>query len=389
MSGYRQFAGSLSVLCLIDSLAAGGAERSLAEVAPRLVSQGVRLEVAVLIDRGGLSEELEAAGIAVHRVSGSTRTGWLNGTAKLVRSTRPDLLHTTLFEADIAGRLVGSVTGTPVVCTLATTAYGRAHAKEAGIRTCRLRGAQLADAITARRVRRFHAVSDAVADACVANLRLNRAKIDVIPRGRGRDRLGYPGRDRRVRVRSSLGIPPGLPVLLFVGRHEPAKGIDVLLGALARLLEVRAEATLLIVGREGRATIQVRQLVASLNLANAVRELGERDDIGDLLCAADILVLPSYREGLPGAVIEAMAMQVPVVASDIPAVREAVPNEDYAYLVTPGDPIALSEALISALSDPKESGRRADRSAIRFEETFDLDAVTAAMIGFYRRALRD
>lgn len=377
-----------SVLYLIDSLAAGGAEKSLVDVAPGLVSRGIRLSVAVLIDRGGLAPELEYRDIPVHRIGGGTRREWLGRVSRLLRSEQPDLVHTTLFESDVVGRVAAFRTGIPAVSTLATTPYGSEHAREAGVRWSRLRGAQIADAVTARYVSRFHAVSHSVAEACTAKLRLRPDRVDVIPRGRSRLTMGYPGAERRERARLSLGLPASAPVVLFAGRQEPAKGLDVLIGAFRLVRQRVPDAVLLVAGREGRATPQVQAMLAVDGAGEAVRVLGERSDVPDLLCAADVFVLPSYREGLPGAVLEAMAMRVPVVASDIPAVREAVPDELHAFLVPAGDPVSLAEALCLALTTPDESAGRADRAVRRFEERFEIGAVAEAMVGFYGRALR-
>jgi len=106
------------VLYVIDSLAQGGAERSLAEVAPHVVAQGVDLHVAVLHDRPGYTGLFEEAGIPVWRVVRRTRPGWIVGLARLTRSLRPDLVHTTLFESDVCGRPAAWVCGTPVTTSL-------------------------------------------------------------------------------------------------------------------------------------------------------------------------------------------------------------------------------------------------------------------------------
>lgn len=376
------------VLYLIDSLAAGGAERSLVEVAPHLVSSGVRLSVGVLLDVDGLAPELEAAGVRVHRVGGSSRPQRLRRTSELLRSQRPDLLHTTLFESDVIGRVAALLTRIPTVCTLATTPYGPEHAKESGVRTSRLRAAQTADMVTARFVRRFHAVSHPVAEACIRRLRIDPQRVEVIPRGRDTRRMGAPTPERRLAVRRALGVEPSAQVLLFAGRQEPAKGLDVLINALPRVVEKQPGAVLLVAGRDGRSTSQVLQLIADRNLAGRVRVLGQRSDVPDLLCAADLFLLPSRREGLPGAVLEAMALHVPVVASDLPTVREAVPDETFAHLVPPGDPSKLAETILFALTNPDHTRSMADKSAVRFAQCFDIESVAESMIDFYGRALR-
>jgi glycosyltransferase involved in cell wall biosynthesis len=379
--------GGPRVLYLIDSLALGGAERSLVDMAPRLVSAGVRLEVAVLHDRPGLKPELDYHGVRVHVVPGKSRSAWLWNVVELLRVRRPDLVHTTLFESDIVGRTAAAVARVPVVSTLANTPYGPDHAAEAGVSTVRLRGAQTADIITAKLVRRFHAVSQSTADACIARLRIPPDKIEVIPRGRDLQRLGARTAQRRLETRSTLGISGGTRVLLAVARQEPQKGLDVLLRALPRVLVANPDTVLLIAGRKGRASRELSGLASRISTPDAVRLLGSRDDVPDLLCAADVFVLPSRREGLPGSVLEAMALGVPIVASDLPTVREAVPGDDYAYLVPPDDPGQLADALGSVIASPMVALARAARAEERFLTSFDMDAVSRAMANFYTLAL--
>jgi glycosyltransferase involved in cell wall biosynthesis len=379
--------GEPRVLCLIDSLALGGAERSLVETAPRLVSLGVPLEVAVLADTPGFGPELVGAGVVLHVVGGASRVSRLRRLAGLLASRRPDLLHTTLYESDVLGRLAAFPLRVPVVTTLANTPYGPEHALEAGIGKARLRAAQVVDAITARSVRRFHAVSRATADAYVQRLRLDPAKVEVIPRGRDQRRLGRRSPQRRAEVRRSLGVGPDVPLVVAVGRQEPQKGFDVLIRAMPAVLDSLPDAVLLVAGREGRATTRLRDVIDQTGVAGSVRMLGERTDAPDIIASADVFVLPSHREGLPGVVLEAMALETPVVASDLPTVREAVPGEEYALLVPPGDPDSLARGITETLTAVTPARRRAETSRRRFEAEFDIDAVSAAMARFYETAL--
>lgn len=378
---------SPSVLYLIDSLAPGGAERSLVDMAPGIVSEGVSIEVAVLHDRPGLAPELAGAGIRVHVVGGGSRVAWLNGFIHLLRSRRPDLVHTTLFESDLVGRTAAAATRIPVVSTLANTPYGPDHAAEAGVSRVRLGGARFADAATSRLVSRFHAVSESAADAYVRRLGIPRSKIEVIYRGRSLARMGSPSSERRQQVRARLGIERDTKLLLAVARQEPQKGIDVLLRAVPQIRQFVPGVVVVVAGREGRATPDLERLRSTLPDPDAVRFIGARDDIPDLLCAADLFVLPSHREGLPGSVLEAMAMEVPIVATDLPTTREAVPGDEFALLVTPGDPDQLADAARATLEDIEQSLARTRRSRARFERRFDIDSVGRAMADFYRRAL--
>jgi glycosyltransferase involved in cell wall biosynthesis len=377
------------VLYVIDSVVPGGAERSLAAIAPHLISRGVALDVAYLKDRAGLQPELAAAGARLHCLDGpGGRVGWAWRASICVGAVRPDLVHTTLFEADIAGRVAAAARRTPVVSSLVNVNYGPDHYGDPSLRRWRLAADQLADAATARVVRRFHAVSGTVASLLGHRLRLDPTRIDVIPRGRDPATLGVRTLARRAHARAALGVTPRAPVVLAVARQEHPKGLDVLLRALPSVAAAWPEVVLLVAGREGNQTSDLRRLIGELGVNDRTRLLGERSDVADLLCAADVFVLPSRREGLPGALLEAMALEAPAVASDIPQVREVV-SEDTAWLVRADDPQSLSLAMQSALADDEGRARRAAAARRTFEERFTIDVCADRMIGFYRRSLGD
>ena len=116
---------AVHVLYVIDSLTPGGTERSLVALAPHLAARNVLLDVAYLQPRAGLPEELRQAGAELWSLDGrGGRVGWLWRVRRLATERRPDLLHTTLFEADIAGRTAGWSRRLPVVSSLVNLAYG-------------------------------------------------------------------------------------------------------------------------------------------------------------------------------------------------------------------------------------------------------------------------
>ncbi|MFN8024847.1 MAG: glycosyltransferase [Acidimicrobiia bacterium] len=377
----------IRLLYVIDSVAAGGAERSLAALAPHYRDLGVDLTVVTLVDRQGVEQQLLDAGARLLSVaSAKGRSGKLRALRALVREERPDLVHTTLFEADILGRTAARLAGTPVVSSLVNTAYGAEHAAEQGIRKSRLRGAQALDAVTARFTRRLHAVSENVAEVMAERLHYPSARIDVVPRGRDPEVLGRRTATRRAAVRADLGVADDEHIVLAVARHEPQKGLDVLVRAITHVRGTEPRTRLLIAGRDGNATADLRATLAACSMEADTVLLGERSDIGDLLSAADVFVLPSYREGMPGAVIEALALEVPVVASDIPQVRE-VTADRAALLVTPGNVDGFADAIQQCIEDQAAAASRAEDGYVRFTTCFTVQRTAAMMVQFYERAL--
>ena len=376
----------VKVLALIDSLITGGAEQSLVDMAPYLVAAGVDLEVATLHDRPGLQDELAAAGVPLTCLAGGGgRAGWVARATRLVRHHRPDLIHTTLFEADLVGRAAGACARTPVVTSLVNVAYGPEQRAAPGITSMKLRGVHALDVVSARGVAGFHALSQWVADVMARRLFIPRATIEVVPRGRNPVELGRRTVERRARARAQLEVPEGAKLLVALARQEHQKGLDVLLDALPRLLSRHPDAHLVIGGRAGNQTPLLQAKLDDLRLKSAARFIGIRRDVGDVLAAADLFVLPSRWEGLGSVLLEAMALEAPIIASDLPPVREVV--GDHARLVAPGRPDRLAETLAMALDDPEAAADRARHGRKRFLERFTTEHVSGQMAAFYRRVL--
>jgi len=376
----------MHVTYVIDSLVEGGAERSLAAMAPFYATAGINLDVVYLKDRPGLQGELENAGASLFCVEGAGgRIGWTQRIARLLQQRQPDLVHTTLFEADVCGRSAAFMARVPAVSSLVNVQYGPEHFGAPQIKSWRLRAAQALDVTTAKKATRLHALTDNVANVMSRRLMVPRDRIDVIPRGRDGQALGSRTSDRSARVRTSLGIGPDRLLVLAASRHEFQKGLDVLLEAWPRVKESIPEARLVVAGREGNLSPRLRALVEELDLSGDVSFLGARRDVPDLMTAADAFALPSRWEGFGSVLLEAMALGTPVVASDLPPVQEVL--DDCGRLVPPGDPLALAGTLIEVLRDRASALDRTRRARERFEDRFAMGRVARQMVDFYERAL--
>jgi glycosyltransferase involved in cell wall biosynthesis len=376
------------VLYLIDDLDPAGAERSLAALVVPYRRRGIELDVACVRDVPGIQAELAADGAGVFCVDGSGgRIGRIRRARALIAARRPEIVHTTLFEADITGRLAGAAAGVPVVSSLVNSAYDVEQAAAPGLRPWKLRAAQLLDAVSARRVVRFHAISRHVADLMAAKLRIARDRVDVIPRGRDPERLGTRDPVRRATARAALGVPEGTPLVLAAARHEHQKGLDVLVEAFPAVLASMPTARLVIAGRDGHQSPRLRAAAGRLESQGAIRFLGARSDVPDLLCAADVFVAPSRWEGLGSVLLEAMALRAPIVASDLPPIREVVRDGETARLSPPGAPAALSAAIVATLTDQERAAGQAAAAYERFLAHFTIERVADQMAAFYGRAL--
>ena len=174
------------------------------------------------------------------------------------------------------------------------------------------------------------------------------------------------------------------PRLVTVGRLQAPKDAVTLVRALALLQRDTFEAVLVGDGPD-RPAIEAE--VRRLGLESAVEVLGERDDVPQLLGTADVFVLSSHSEGLPLSILEAMAVGLPVVASNVGGVPEAVVDGETGLLVPPADPESLAAAIERLLRDPVQRRRLGDAGRTRVAEHFDLAAVQQAHLDLYRRVL--
>lgn len=375
---------ALKVVSVIDSLTHGGTEKSVSELLPAMRGLDVDVVVVQLVDRGGFRDDLRARGIDVRTLQGSNRRRQVAELRSTLRQLDADLVHTQLFEADLVGRTAGALARVPVVSSLVNVGYGPEHAAAPGISGRRLLLARLADAGTARLVRRFHAVSEAVRDTMAERLRIPARRIEVIPRGRVGEQLRRRTPDRSAVTRAGLGVGPETPIILAVGRQEWQKGLDVLLRSLP-LLSAPTPGVVLVAGREGAQTPALERHAKEAASPWSIRFLGARDDVPDLLAAADVLAFPSRWEGLPGTLIEALALETPIVATDIRPNLEVIEGLPGARLVPPDAPDELAAALTAALADPPDvTGHRR-----RFDVRYEMDAVARRMRQLYVEVLEE
>ena len=232
--------------------------------------------------------------------------------------------------------------------------------------------ARLALTFISRRCTQIIAVSEAVARTLAA-CGVPRSKIQVVPNGVDAD-FFRPAPDARVSARAAFLLPPAAFVVAAAARLSPEKGLDVLLEA-ARL---RRHMTFLVAG-DGPLFSALSQ-----GLPPNVTLLGRLADIRPLLAAADVLAVPSRREGQGIAALEAMAAGVPVAASRVGGLGEMLTEGETALLVPPGDPEALAAALGRLQSDPRLRANLAASGQALVQARYGLQAMLDTLTEIYR-----
>lgn len=375
----------MHVMQAIDSLHGGGAEISLLEMIPVLADKGVRTSIVTFVDDdGALENRVGELGISPIRIRQRAPQARMLALRKIVRAEAPDILQTTLWHSTLTGRFSARSNHTPVVTTLANDDYGLEHRANSAYGPLSVRALYAADLMTARLTTRFHAISGEVARTMSARLRIPGERVQVVYRGRDPARLGTRTAARRARVRQELSLDLDIPIVLSVGRLDRQKGVETTVAAFRIVRSRLPGAVLLVAGRPGNASDAVTS--AALGVPG-IRMLGHRSDVPDLMCAADVLSFPSRWEGLGGTLIEAMALGLPIVASRIGPVDEAIGTVGWP-LVPPDDPSALAEELIGILRGANVQART-EAGVQRFSANFTVDAAADGMVDLYRRALGD
>jgi glycosyltransferase involved in cell wall biosynthesis len=243
-----------------------------------------------------------------------------------------------------------------------------------------VRAVQAVDMLSAPLTRRFHAVSQHVAGVMSRRLRIPPARVQVVYPGRDAAKLGAPTAERRRRVRGSLSVGDQTPLILSVARLDKQKGVETTIRAFRRVRAEVPEAMLLVAGRPGNASNLVESEARG---APAVRLLGHRTDVPDLMCAADVLSHPSRWEGLGSTFVESLALRLGMVASEIPSAAEAIGDVGWP-LVPPDDAQILAEQLVRMLKGGTANEARKDKGQQRFRELFSAERAAEGMARLYR-----
>jgi starch synthase (maltosyl-transferring) len=322
---------------VITDLDVGGAEKCCVQLASGLDRSRWRAEVCCLSKPGALGDRLAAAGVPVHSLHASglwdaPRAIWQ--LSQLIHRVRPAIVHTFLFHANLVGRVAARLAAAPrVLCSVRVAER-------------RFRYHLILENLTCRLSRKSVCVSDAVARFTQRRSHVPRSRLVVIPNG-----VEVPPSDvAPAPIRSGFGLPHDSMVAIYVGRLDPQKGVDVLLHAIAIAREQTANLHLLVAG-SGPESNSLVALAEELGIISHVHFLGWRDDVNALLRAADFFVMPSRWEGMPNAVLEAMAAGLPVIATPAEGSAELVRDGETGRLVPIDDADALAGALTELTRD--------------------------------------
>jgi glycosyltransferase involved in cell wall biosynthesis len=353
------------VLIVIKGLGRGGAEQLLVSGAPYLDRQRYHYQFAYLLPwKDSLVGELGRLGLPVHCLRGGRGAGWVGRLRTLVRQSGVELIHAHSPVAAAAAR-VAAGRGTRIVYT-EHNVWSRYHP-----------ATYAANLLTFPRNDHVFAVSEVVRSSVryPGPLRaLPMPPVETLHHGLDPAAVAAWGGDGEAgggaaRVRAELGIPEGVPVVGNIANFKAAKDHATLLRAAAKVHGELPEVRFVLVG-QGPLEPRARRLAAELGLDGTVVFAGFRTDAPRLATAFDVFTLSSTYEGLPIALIEAMALGRPAVVTGVGGTPEVVDDGAQGVVVPPRDPGALADGLLRLLGDTE---LRAKMGAMARERAFDFD----------------
>jgi len=363
----------------------GGAEELIRESLPLIEAEGFEVTLWSLKAGGSLHEELCGDGARVRSLEGSSR--WspsvLGRLYAGLRRERFDLVHSHLFRANLAARLVGRAAGIPVIVN---SHHGTDAWRQAWARGVERATAGLADRIVT--------CSESVRRSAVEEVGLPAEKVVAIPNGISTRR--FADRGQRDAVRTALGLAGDRPVLGTVARlDDPDKGIAVLVTAMDRVVSQVPQAICLVVG-DGPMRSSLEAQAQRLGLGH-VRFLGKQsqEKLPEIYRTSSVFVLaavhgdqaasgkkrPSASDlihfGIPNVILEAMASGVPIVTTRMPALVEVFVDGETGVYVPERDPAALAAALEQLATAQARCARMGARALERIRAGFDIEVTSA------------
>ncbi|MER3395936.1 MAG: hypothetical protein C4319_04035 [Acidimicrobiia bacterium] len=358
------------ILHVTTDTGVGGTESRLALFFEHTDSSKLRHELVTLKPKGKLAHRIEACGIPVTSLELNDTSRALQAVGhlrRLISQRQPRVVQTHLFHANAMARPIARVSGVSSVIS----GYASVDTEMPIWR-------RIVDAATARFAHIHLANCRAVAAAAARRIRVSEKNFRIV----------YPGRPDPLAREQLASIEArrqkrNPPLVVSVGRLHRAKGHHVLLEALQGV-GCRWEAV--IVG-DGPCRRDLEQKAIELGISNRVRFAGEVEDPAAYYAEAAVFVLPSLWEGMPGALIEAMFWAVPIVATAVGGVPEAVKHAKSALLASPGDPEALGDLIEEAIENKDLSSRIAAEARNQAKQLFSVENMVREWEAVYYDAL--
>lgn len=341
----------------------------------------VEMAVATLGKPGSFDHEIQQRGAQAFALDAPDRKHYpkaLQALREIIRNERIDIVHTHLYDPTILGMLAGKTLGRKIVMT-------RHHSDEVYRIQNRLkqRAYLFGERLINRAASHIIAPSRMVFDILVKREGVPGKKVSLIPYPQTTARFDALSTKEIGRVKSELQMQEQLS-FVCISRLYREKGHIYLFEAFARLLQEGASGVLYLLGK-GPDEALIQAQASCLGIADRVRFLGWRNDALAIIAAADIVVHPSLHEALPSAVIEAIMLGKPLVASDVSGVRDIAGDSEYAQIVPPADADALYQAIARTIADLAGAVDRAQQGRRHLLQYMDATHIAQQYIACYEQ----
>ena len=365
------------ILHVADSAGWAGGETYIRTLAAEIDRSRFALGV-VVPEHGPLVDRLRAQEVPVHLARVADRLlnpAALRALIDVFRRERPALVQSHGARSNVYTKVAARLAGVPVVVS---TVHNSLF--DYDVSRWRRRAYVLAERVTSPLADAIVAVSGAIAGDLARRYRIRGPRIVVIHNGI--DAGAFLPRRPRAPMLAALGLEEGDRVIGLAGRMTPQKGHEFLLEAVARLAPRFPRLRCVLAG-DGPLRAMLEARAAALGITHRCRFLGPRADVADVLSVVEIVTLPSRSEGLPFALLEAMALGKAVVASTVGGNPEVVEDGRTGFLVPTADVAALADALARLLDRPDEAGAMGARGRVRVRDHFTLTRTTRALEELY------
>lgn len=364
----------IRVMQITHDLAIGGLQQVVVSICRNIDRDRFSVSVLCLRARGELASQLEDMGIPVlmlpQKRYGTDYFSFLK-VASILHRERTEIIHTHNKQPFIDGTLGGMIARSR---TVVHTDHGRTFPDKHRY--------LFAEWAMSHFVYRIAAVSDKTREDLIRYEKIRREKIITVPNG-------IDGRLFETRIdpgvkKKELGISGRYPILGIGARLVRIKGIEYLLGAVSRLRK-RYPRILLVIAGTGPWEETLRSTAGELGVEDHVVFIGARMDMPELLNMFDLYVLPSLSEGMPLALLEAMAAGCPIVATNVGGIPNIITDGYNGMLIEPKDEEALAKAIIDMMGDDSKRNRFRERGRLLYEQRYSAVAMTKTYERLYLR----
>ncbi|MFW5888114.1 MAG: glycosyltransferase [Patescibacteria group bacterium] len=352
----------IKIMYVLTGLHTGGAEVLLRDLLRKIDREKFEPVVVSIVPIGQIGKEIEQAGDRVISLKINRKWNFLlmfGRFLKLIKKEKPQIIHAHLFHAIFLSRLAKLFNKkTKIISTIHNENIG-GRSREFLLR------------MTDRLSDITNTISQRVSEIMVDKKVVKKDKVRTVYNGIDLEKF-YPDPEKGKKIKERLDIENNYPVLISVGRLAEAKGFGYLLESVKELKKEYNDIVLIILG-EGEKRQELESKIKDLNLENNIFLSGNKSNVVDYLNSADIFVSSSLWEGLPTAILEAMACGLPVVATNVGGTAEIVEDGRQGLLMDSQSPEQITEKVTYLLNNDEKKDKFRKEARIKIKNNFTLE----------------